>query len=95
MKGLLFIALLAGTAFAQDKAANFDSMKQLNLTNIDQRMSVLQTHKSCVQAAATHDALKACHAAHKTARNALQEENKGERSAMKSARQAARKSKKP
>lgn len=67
MKTALIAALLTGlcvtSVFAADDKGggqNFETRKAEVLKHIDQRIARNQEEKTCVQAAANHDALKAC-----------------------------------
>jgi len=69
MKRALIAAAVLSLAFAapvfaleggKDQAQNFEKKKAAILENIDQRMAHLQNEKSCVQAAKSHEDLKAC-----------------------------------
>lgn len=69
MKRALIVAVLTGlfatTAFATDGkpgmgGQNFEARKAEVLKNIEQRIARNTEEKACVQAATSHDALKAC-----------------------------------
>lgn len=88
MKVLLIATLLMSvSAFAEQKGENFDKVKTAVLTNIDQRINQIQAHKSCVQSANNHEALKACRKANKEAMKKLHMENKGERQEWKAGKE--------
>lgn len=95
---LLVIAtlLMSATAFAdhhEEKAKTLDEIKTRISANIDQRIAALQSHKACVQGAASKDALQACRDANKEAMKKLHVENKGERQAFKDKKKAEKKKK--
>lgn len=85
---LIATSLLISSAYADHHEENFDQVKQQITTNIDQKISALQSHKSCVQTAKAKEDLKKCRESHKTAMKKLHEENKGERKSMKEKMQA-------
>jgi glycyl-tRNA synthetase beta subunit len=59
---LLVAGLFASvSAFAAQDPAAFQAAKDANIANIQERLQVVQTHLSCVQAAADYAAIKACH----------------------------------
>lgn len=80
---LVAMSLLISSAYAELNEENFDQMKAQISTNIDQKISTLQTHKSCVQSAKTKEDLKKCRETHKEAMKKLRNENKGERKSLK------------
>ena len=96
MKVLLIATFLVSmSAYADQKEENFATVKARISANIDQRMSAIQAHKSCVEGASDREALKACRESHKASMKKLHEENKGEREewkAGKEERKAKRKS---
>lgn len=65
----MIVALSAGTAFAQEDKANLEQRKSEALANIDERISKLNEHKSCVQAAQSREGMEKCHQAMKEFRN--------------------------
>ena len=80
MKLLLIATLLTSFAYADNhKEENFSEMKAKASANIDQKISQMQSHKSCVQNAKDHAAMKACRQSQKDAMKKLHKENKGER----------------
>jgi gas vesicle protein len=99
MKVLLTVLLVCSSlAFAdhhEGKGENFEKVKAMVSSNIDERISNLQTFKSCVSSAADREALKACRKAHKESMKKMKESNKAEREAfkdeMKSKREERRK----
>src|SRR5688572_17411034 len=66
---VLLLVLLALPAFADPK---FEENKARALTEIDEHLSKMQEHKTCVSGASDKDALKACH-------NAMKEWRRGEK----------------
>lgn len=79
-------ASIAQTATTGEKP--IEEVKQHRLANIDKRIASLNELKSCVSAAADHNAMKACNQKHKTDMQALKGENQGWREGMKQKRQA-------
>ena len=82
MKFLLLTTLLMSSAFAnhhEEKGKTLEEIKTRLSGNVDQRISLLQAHKSCIQGAATKEALKTCRETNKEAMKKLHSENKGER----------------
>jgi flagellar biosynthesis regulator FlaF len=90
MKILLIATLLISFAYAEEdkKSDNIAQMKERASANIDQRIALLQAHKSCVQAASDREAMKACRKSNKEAMKKLHQENKGEREQFKEDRKA-------
>ena len=66
----------------------FTKMKQMHLEGIQNRIAVLQTAQSCVNAATTHEQLKACHDQEKKSMEALRDK---QQAAMESMRPPERK----
>lgn len=62
MKQLVVAIMMAisGSVFAQDSADDFAKTKADILSHIDQRIALMQEHKTCVGAAQKADDLKAC-----------------------------------
>ncbi len=60
----------------------FQKMKSKMLENHQKRIQILQQSEPCIQAAATHDQLKACHEKERQAMEQLREQNKQDRGAM-------------
>ena len=67
MRTVVIVSLLVGfcvtssfAADSTDKTQHFEGKKAEVLKNIEQRIAHNQEEKACVQAAANHDALKAC-----------------------------------
>ena len=97
MKFLLVTALLMSSAFAdhhEEKGKTLEEIKTRISGNIDQRISTLQSHKSCVQGATSKEALQACREANKEAMKKLHVENKSEKNAWKEDRKAKKEAKK-
>lgn len=81
MKKLIVIlgaALLALPVHAEQgqDAERFARMKEIKLQGIDGRLSALQQDRQCVQAATTHDAMKACEQASHRAMKDLEQAQK-------------------
>lgn len=55
------IAIAADAPVQARPAANFEQRKADHLKRVDERIAHLQEERACIQAAANHDALKACH----------------------------------
>lgn len=82
MKSILLLAILfTSSVYGDDKAELLASAKNRIVQNIDQKISVFQTLKACVQAASSKDQLKSCRETHKVTMKGVREENKGERKA--------------
>jgi hypothetical protein len=91
MKILLIATLLMTmSAYADQKEENVATVKASILANIDQRISQMQAHKSCVSGASDHDQLKACRESNKEAMKKLHAENKGEREQWKAGKNERR-----
>jgi len=86
MKFLLIATLLVSMAHADEKEENITQVKASISANIDQKISQLQTHKSCVQAANDREQLKNCKKSNREAMKKLHEENKSEKESWKSGR---------
>lgn len=90
---LLVAGLLASvSAFAAQDPAAFQAAKEANIANIQEKQQIVQTHLSCVQAAADHAAIKACHKTAEAAHKALAAKLKAQladKKAMKAASKAA------
>lgn len=57
----VFVLLAAFTGLASAADNNIEQKKAEQLKRVDERIAHLQEERSCIQAATTHDALKACH----------------------------------
>lgn len=83
MKNLIFVLTLTlgMHAMAQDQKPKFDinQKKSMVLSNLDQRIAILQSKKGCVNAATSKEALKTCHQSHKEQMKALRAKFKGAR----------------
>jgi hypothetical protein len=55
-----FCVTVSTAADVPENAQHFETKKAEVLKHIDQRLSHIQEEKACVQAAASHDALRAC-----------------------------------
>ena len=88
MKFLVVATLLMSLwAYADQKEENIATVKAAISANIDQKISALQSHKSCVQGASDREQLKSCKESHKDAMKKLHEENKAEREAWKAGKE--------
>ena len=68
-------------ALAEDKkAAKFEEIKPKILAHIDQRIDLLQKHKSCVQSASSKEQMKACRDSHKELMKKIREEKRKSKS---------------
>jgi hypothetical protein len=73
---------------ASGQGQNMEEMKQHRLGNIDKRIGYLNELKSCISAATTKDAFRACEQTHKQEIQALKSGNESWRQGRKAARQA-------
>jgi hypothetical protein len=80
--------LASATAFAAPDPATFQAEKDIRIANIQERLQIVQTHLSCVQAAQDHPAMKACHDAAEQAQKALVEKLKAQMADKKALRAA-------
>ena len=87
MKVLLIATLLMSLAYANKEEETVAQIKTKIATNIDQKIALMQSHKSCIQAANDHVGLKACRETHKEAMKKLHVENKGERAGWKAGKE--------
>ena len=66
MKFLLFFILLISTAYGEQKnAPKFEEIKPKIIAQLEQRINMLQTQKSCVLATTSKQQLKACYDSYK------------------------------
>lgn len=86
---VLVLALTTFSVMAQEKP-NIEKAKARALEYIAKRQANLDAHKSCISAATTKDALKACRKANKERNMAM----RNERKAMRQQRKEARKNRK-
>jgi hypothetical protein len=81
--------LASATAFASPAdPATFQAEKDIRIANIQERLQIVQTHLSCVQAAQDHPAMKACHDTAEQAQKALVEKLKAQMADRKALRAA-------
>jgi len=73
MKVVIITMLLTSAALANNEE-NFAMIKERVLANIEQRASLIQTHKSCVQGTTGPEQLKACRDTHKESMKKLKKE---------------------
>lgn len=81
MKLMTFICICfaANLSFAQDSAQFAEHKKQMS-AELEKRISLLQTEKTCIDGAADHNAVKTCKEASKAAHEKLQAEHRQQRS---------------
>jgi hypothetical protein len=85
VKFFLILSLMISFAFAEDKkAAKFEEIKPKILAHIDQRIDLLQKHKSCVQSASSKEQMKACRDSHKDLMKKIREDRREENRKAKS-----------
>ncbi len=92
--GLLVCSSLAFADHHEEKGENFEKAKAMVSSNIDERISNIQTFKSCVNSASDKAALKSCRDAHKETMKKMKESNKAEREAFKEERKSNREERK-
>jgi hypothetical protein len=87
---LLSITLVSMSylAVADDskKAERFNERKAHALENVEKRITILSTFKTCISAAQNKDAVKACRKANKSSMKSLKEAGKAYREKMKAQR---------
>ncbi len=71
----ILTALLITCSVASFAAGTIDERKQKIADNVDKRIAVLQTFKTCVQASETKEAIKACRVTKKEAMKALKKKS--------------------
>jgi hypothetical protein len=77
---VLSIVLLMSAAYAEEKGENWEAkkqeqfgrMKEVKLTAVREKISIMQSAASCIQSAQNYDAAKSCD---ERERNAMQEHN--------------------
>jgi hypothetical protein len=77
MKYCLTFLLMSSalTAFADKiKVRTFEEEKQMILSHIDQRMQTLETSKTCINKASSHEELRNCRHSEKEAMKAIRKE---------------------
>lgn len=91
----IIIALLLTTVSLAEEGENLAEAKQKISSHIDKKISQLNAHKSCVQAATSHDQLKSCRQSHreevKSLNQGAQADGKAFREKMKQKRQERKK----
>lgn len=80
---LLFLPVLC---FADQKQENLNEAKAKIASNIDKRISNLNTFKSCVKSASSREQLKSCRETHRASSKALKSQMKSEWQARKAQR---------
>jgi ABC-type transport system involved in cytochrome bd biosynthesis fused ATPase/permease subunit len=92
MRALLLVLFIVPVlSFADQKQENLNEAKAKVTSNIDKRIANLNTFKSCVQSASTHDQMKACREKHRSSSKALKSQMKSEWKARKNQRKAEKK----
>lgn len=80
---LMSLCLVSLSAFSDDDMKDdgkpFEEKKAMMLTKIDERIAKMNEHKSCVQAAADKEAMKACHQKMKEHRKEMKEDWKAKK----------------
>jgi len=74
--------LFSGVSFADsdgEKGKNIKQMKGHILEKVDQKISTLNSFKSCVRSTNSHDAIKSCRQQKKESMKAIKRENKKSR----------------
>ena len=83
MKNLIFVVtlVLGIQVMAEEQKPQFDinQIKPMVLSNLDQRIAILQSKKGCIGAATSKEAMKSCHKSHKEQMKALRAKFKGAR----------------
>lgn len=88
---ILILLLLPALSFADQKQENLNEVKAKIASNIDKRISNLNTFKSCIQSASSRDQMKACREKHRASSKALKSQIKSEWKAKKAQRKADKK----
>jgi hypothetical protein len=81
---MVFIASVAASAAHAEQGSDAEraaKVKEIRLQGIDARMGAMQQEKSCIQAATTRDAMKACE---KAARQVMKDLEKQQRASWES-----------
>lgn len=92
MRALVFTFLfLPALGFANQKQENLNEVKSKITSNIDKRISNLNTFKSCINSASTREQMKSCRENHRSSSKALKSQIKSEWQARKAQRKEARK----
>lgn len=79
MKFLILSLLLTSVSVLAQDPAQFAEHKKKVSSEIEQRITILQTEKSCVDSAADGNAMKSCREASKAAHEKMQAAHKQER----------------
>lgn len=90
----LVLCMSFQAAFAdhhEEGGGNFEERKKMMLEGIDKRIAGLNSHKSCVSAAADKAAMKKCHESAKSMREDYKEMHKEKREKMKNMRKEKKK----
>jgi hypothetical protein len=91
MKFLFISLLIVSPLLADENPQNLEEAKQRILANIEERITSMQSHKSCVQAATSKEQIKSCHDSHHAQMEKIKAENQAEREAMKAQRKDRKK----
>jgi Skp family chaperone for outer membrane proteins len=86
----ILLFLVPGLSLAQANKEGVERVKAEMLSNMDQRIAIIQEAKSCVQAAGTHEALRACHQAREAKIDQLKTQNQAKRKQFKEERKQMR-----
>jgi len=92
MKLLLIATLMMSFAYAEDAKkdlngeVNISQIKERILSNIEEKIKLLQTQKACIQAVTNKDQLQTCRKSHQDAMKKIHSKNKDERKEFKSDR---------
>lgn len=88
MKTLIILAVLGfSTLYAQDKQPkDINARKAKAISRIDERISMMQSKKSCISSASTKEELKSCHKDHKEKMKGMRDEYKARRQERKNKR---------
>lgn len=63
----------------EHKGKNIEDVKSHILNKMDKKISILNTFKSCVSSASSHDAIKSCRQQKKESMKAIKGDHKGKR----------------
>lgn len=88
---ILALLFLPALSFAEEKQENLSEVKAKIASNIDKRISNLNTFKSCIQSASSKEQMKSCREKHRASSKALKSQIKSEWQARKNQRKANKK----
>ena len=89
-KVLAVLLLTCSMSVFAAKGGNFDERKQRLTNYLEQTITILQTQKTCVEAADNKKALKMCKKERRTSMKKLKADRKAERKERRAARRAAK-----